>query len=87
MSDKNKKRSKLAGYAGDSGELSREEIKVFIHNAQVVLANLVAEDRIVAVTALKNYLVGVLEPGRKFSADEWACVLVSAAWDVFEKGK
>jgi len=52
-----------------------------------VLANLVAEDRIVAVTALKNYLVGVLEPGRKFSSDEWACVLVSAAWDVFEKGK
>ena len=80
---KSKQKKFGAGYAGDSAELTREEIGVFLHNAQIALVNSLKDDRVPAVFYLKEHIKGLIEPGNKFTADEWATVMASIAWDLF----
>ena len=62
--------------------LTQFEISTFLHNAQLALCEYVPDETIPTVYYYKNELVQCFQ-GSTLPPVQLACVLVSAAWDIY----
>jgi len=84
MPGEGKKRTKLPRYVEDLIIPSREEVKLFVANAQTMAVKRVDDDRIARCAAYAQVTAETFKEF-KLSLDEAVTALVSAAWMLLEE--